>query len=132
MTSALQIRTVEFQIHEMPVAGLIVVNLGRAAIGVTKFIRPSRFLVYARVRRETGRIPGENGVRLGAHGGFEIVIRDQADHLVALIPPPIGGGDDAGDQRTSHAERRGLTHHSASLKDSNSPVYLSLRTPPLP
>src|SRR5450631_2324768 len=47
-TRGLQIRTFQFQIHEMPIARLVVMNLRRVAIGVTEFVRPSRLLDYLR------------------------------------------------------------------------------------
>ena len=83
---AIDVRPVELEIHEMPIARGIVAGLGRISIGVAVLVRPSGLMSEV-PGRELGIIAGEHRLHPLAHRWLEVVIRYQRDHLMTFIAP---------------------------------------------
>jgi hypothetical protein len=83
--SFVEVRAVELDVGEVPLAGPRVALPGSAAVGIPIPIGPRRF-VGDIVRREGVLIFTKDYAQLGARRRFEILLGDEGDDLMTLIP----------------------------------------------
>src|ERR1700722_13686723 len=74
----------------MPIARLLVKDLGGTTIGVAVFVCPGS-LMGDILRRQLGGIAGENRFHPVANPRREIPVRDQAYYLMSFITPCVRG-----------------------------------------